>query len=83
IIDGRYHNPCRHFTSMATQFQDCLSEQCLFSSRHIHPIGCKSQSCARLMAQPNYIPIRTSTTQCPDCVSRLRDGILGLSDLST
>ncbi|KIM87046.1 hypothetical protein PILCRDRAFT_815500 [Piloderma croceum F 1598] len=63
---------------MSTRFQDCLSEKCLFSTRHEHPIGCRSQSCTRLMSPPKYNPIRVSPSMCADCVRREREGILGL-----
>ncbi|KAF9227949.1 hypothetical protein BS17DRAFT_746948 [Gyrodon lividus] len=67
IIDGRFHTPCGHFISMSTRVQDCLRPNCLFSRRHIHPIGCKSQSCIRLMALPVKNPIRISPAVCPIC----------------
>ncbi|KAF8136334.1 hypothetical protein EV363DRAFT_1428740 [Boletus edulis] len=67
IIDGRYHTPCGHFVSMSTRLQDCLRANCLFSRRHVHPVGCKSQFCIRLMALPVRNPIRVSPTVCSNC----------------
>ncbi|KAN0077310.1 hypothetical protein V8E55_011165 [Tylopilus felleus] len=85
MIDGRYHTPCGHFVSMSTRLQDCLRPNCLFSRRHVHPVGeqvisersskqianlnlgCKSQTCIRLMALPVKNPIRISPTPCCSC----------------
>ncbi|KIL00424.1 hypothetical protein PAXRUDRAFT_29838 [Paxillus rubicundulus Ve08.2h10] len=69
IIDGRYHTPCSHFVHMSTQHQDCLRPNCLFSRRHVHPTGCKSHSCIRLMALPVKNPIRISPAACAICVA--------------
>ncbi|KAG0707791.1 hypothetical protein DFH29DRAFT_895376 [Suillus ampliporus] len=60
---------------MSTKFQDCLRPLCLFSVRHVHPTGCKSQSCIRLMALPTKNPIRISPSICYDCVLRTRDEV--------
>ncbi|KAI0062286.1 hypothetical protein BV25DRAFT_1804024, partial [Artomyces pyxidatus] len=68
IIDGRYHTQCGHFVSMSTRLQDCMRPNCIFSVRHIHPTGCKSSSCLRMMAPPVRNPIRHSATRCGDCV---------------
>ncbi|KAH7916062.1 hypothetical protein BJ138DRAFT_996652, partial [Hygrophoropsis aurantiaca] len=78
IMDGRYHTDCGHFISMSSRLQDCLRPNCLFSRRHIHPTGCKSQSCVRLMALPVRNPIRISPTKCLDCLTRQREGALGM-----
>ncbi|KDQ60846.1 hypothetical protein JAAARDRAFT_564059 [Jaapia argillacea MUCL 33604] len=37
-------------------------------------IGCKSQSCVRLMQLPVRNPIRISPTPCADCMIRERQG---------
>ncbi|TFK76470.1 hypothetical protein BDN72DRAFT_755973 [Pluteus cervinus] len=78
MIDGRFHTECGHFVAMSTRTQDCLRANCLFSRRHVHPIGCKASGCVRLMALPVRNPIRISPTVCNDCNSRDRDGTLGL-----
>ena len=39
VVDGRYHTPCGHFISMASNIQDCLQANCIFSHRHAHPFG--------------------------------------------
>ncbi|KAJ8594334.1 hypothetical protein M405DRAFT_872229 [Rhizopogon salebrosus TDB-379] len=70
IIDGRYHTDCSHFVSISTGFKDCLRPNCLFSVRHIHLTGCKSQSCIRLMALPVKNPIRISHSICNECKER-------------
>ncbi|KAF9464674.1 hypothetical protein BDZ94DRAFT_1161420, partial [Collybia nuda] len=77
IIDGRYHTECGHFYAMSTRVQDCLQPNCLFSGRHIHPIGCRAATCVRLMALPTRNPIRISPTTCSDCLTRAREGTLG------
>ena len=41
--------------------------------------GCRSPLCTRLMALPVKNPIRISPTKCGDCVTRDREGTLGLS----
>ncbi|ETW85950.1 hypothetical protein HETIRDRAFT_309285, partial [Heterobasidion irregulare TC 32-1] len=76
IIDGRYHTPCRHFVSIATRHQDCLRANCIFSRRH--PFQCKSPACIRMMGPPVRNPIRVSDLVCPECISRERNGTLGL-----
>ncbi|KIY50882.1 hypothetical protein FISHEDRAFT_38151 [Fistulina hepatica ATCC 64428] len=78
VIDGRYYEICGHFDAMATYVQDCFRDNCLFSSRHMHRFGCKSQGCIRMMAPPLKNPIRRSPTRCPNCISRDRIGTLGL-----
>ncbi|KAG2157077.1 hypothetical protein DEU56DRAFT_722331, partial [Suillus clintonianus] len=75
IIDGRYHPECSHFIAMSTKFQDCLRPNCLFSTRHAHPIACKSQACIRLMALPMKNPIRISPSKCGDCLLKTRDEV--------
>ncbi|KAF8486490.1 hypothetical protein JB92DRAFT_2760306, partial [Gautieria morchelliformis] len=72
IVDGRYHTPCGHFVSMSTRRYDCLRSNCLFSQRHHHPYGCKSQNCIRMMGLPVKNPIRVSPTPCVTC--RQREG---------
>ncbi|OAX44625.1 hypothetical protein K503DRAFT_678345, partial [Rhizopogon vinicolor AM-OR11-026] len=67
IIDGRYFTHCGHFVPMSTGCKDCLQPNCLFSFRHVHLTGCKSQSCVRLMALPVKNPIRIVETMCNDC----------------
>ncbi|KAI0318951.1 hypothetical protein OF83DRAFT_1163209 [Amylostereum chailletii] len=74
IISGRYHSSCGHFIPMSTRFQDCMRPNCLFSSRHAHPVGCRSPSCVRMMALPIRNPIRVSPTICGDCLQRGRTG---------
>ncbi|KNZ74247.1 hypothetical protein J132_07561 [Termitomyces sp. J132] len=64
---------------MATRFQDCLQENCLFSRRH--PVGCRSNKCIRLMALPVKNPIRFSHTKCNECIIREREGTLGVDKL--
>ncbi|KIP09135.1 hypothetical protein PHLGIDRAFT_68202, partial [Phlebiopsis gigantea 11061_1 CR5-6] len=75
--DGRYHTACHHFIAMSTRVQDCMQPICLFSARHIHPIGCKSSACHRLMSPPQRNPIRISDSKCADCLMRERDGMIG------
>ncbi|KIK59899.1 hypothetical protein GYMLUDRAFT_666771 [Collybiopsis luxurians FD-317 M1] len=74
IVDGRFHTECLHFHPMATYKQDCLKENCVFSTRHTHSY-CKSPNCIRMMAQPVQNPIRFSPTPCVHC--RARDGTFG------
>ncbi|KIM65231.1 hypothetical protein SCLCIDRAFT_14943 [Scleroderma citrinum Foug A] len=69
VIDGRYHTECGHFINMHSHVQDCLRPNCIFSGRHSHCVGCKSQSCIRLMSLPVKNPIRISPTTCGDCVA--------------
>ncbi|TFK29916.1 hypothetical protein FA15DRAFT_187672 [Coprinopsis marcescibilis] len=68
IIDGRYHTSCFHFVEMATKSVDCLRNNCLFSSRHTHPIGCRNSECVRVMSHPVKNPIRVSPASCPNCI---------------
>ncbi|KAL1673334.1 hypothetical protein EV122DRAFT_270574 [Schizophyllum commune] len=77
VIDGRYYTQCGHFTAMASNLKDCRRPNCLFSSQHIHPVGCRSPGCIRVMSPPAKNPIRESPTRCPDCMQRDRNGILG------
>ncbi|KAG6333131.1 hypothetical protein ID866_5958, partial [Astraeus odoratus] len=70
LIDGRFHTECGHFIGLHSRVQDCLRPNCLFSRRHSHMVGCKSQSCIRLMALPVKNPIRISPTVCSDCKAR-------------
>ncbi|KAF9246542.1 hypothetical protein BU15DRAFT_7411, partial [Melanogaster broomeanus] len=67
IIDGRFNIDCGHFENMSTRLQDCLRPNCLFSRRHVHVVGCKSQSCIRLMALPVKNPIRICPSTCSGC----------------
>ncbi|KAH6918606.1 hypothetical protein BKA70DRAFT_1416593 [Coprinopsis sp. MPI-PUGE-AT-0042] len=67
IIDGRYHAQCCHFVELASRPMDCGRQNCLFSSRHAHPIGCRNSSCIRLMNPPVKNPIRMSPAPCPNC----------------
>ncbi|RPD66035.1 hypothetical protein L227DRAFT_130341 [Lentinus tigrinus ALCF2SS1-6] len=60
VIDGRLHLLCQHFIPMSTRQQDCLRPNCLFSRNHAHPVGCRSNSCARMMQPPQRNPIRIS-----------------------
>ncbi|KAF9532955.1 hypothetical protein CPB83DRAFT_589740 [Crepidotus variabilis] len=73
VIDGRFHTQCGHFYGMATQMQDCLRTDCIFSCRH--PAECKKTSCTRLMAPPARNPIRLSKTDCAECTQRQRLGL--------
>ncbi|KAI0306598.1 hypothetical protein B0F90DRAFT_1691308 [Multifurca ochricompacta] len=68
IVDGRFHQRCRHFKAMSTRRQDCMRHVCLFSCRH--PFDCMSRRtcrCKRRMDLPILNPIRLSPTRCPDC----------------
>ncbi|KDR81586.1 hypothetical protein GALMADRAFT_239628 [Galerina marginata CBS 339.88] len=40
VLDGRYHSLCGHFYAMATQKQDCLRSNCVFSERHTPGSSC-------------------------------------------
>ncbi|EFI28380.1 hypothetical protein CC1G_13914 [Coprinopsis cinerea okayama7 len=77
IIDGRYHTQCFHFVEMATRSVDCLRPDCLFSSRHVHPVGCRNSQCIRLMNQPVKNPIRVSPSNCPNCIHKSLGGPIG------
>ncbi|KAF8504049.1 hypothetical protein BU17DRAFT_78309 [Hysterangium stoloniferum] len=72
IVDGWYHTPCNHFVSVSSRLHDCLQTNCLFSRRHLHPYGCKSQDCIRMMSLPVHNPIRISPTRCMSCRQRHR-----------
>ncbi|KIM49143.1 hypothetical protein M413DRAFT_55197, partial [Hebeloma cylindrosporum] len=71
VVDGRYHPECGHFYAMATHKQDCLQNNCLFSTRHAS--SCRSATCNRLMAAPAHNPIRISPTICAECSLRSRE----------
>ncbi|KZS89894.1 hypothetical protein SISNIDRAFT_416090, partial [Sistotremastrum niveocremeum HHB9708] len=70
VQDGRYHQGCDHFVSMASRTQDCLRPNCLFSRRHVHPVGCNSASCIRSMDPPAKNAVRVSPSKCPTCLMR-------------
>ncbi|KAH9180526.1 hypothetical protein EDB89DRAFT_1825338, partial [Lactarius sanguifluus] len=67
IIDGRFHEPCRHFKAISTRRQDCLRHACLFSNRHPAECCLGACRCKRMMDPPMLNPIRLSPNPCPDC----------------
>ncbi|KAG2088551.1 uncharacterized protein F5147DRAFT_587608, partial [Suillus discolor] len=82
IIDGRFHTECSHFIAVSTKFQDRLPSNSLFSSRHVHPTACRSQSCTQLMALPTKNPIHISPSQCGGCVLKIRDEVMPMVRVS-
>ncbi|KAH9043260.1 hypothetical protein EDB84DRAFT_320555 [Lactarius hengduanensis] len=71
IIDGRFHEPCRHFKAISTRRQDCLRHVCLFSNRHPAECCLGACRCKRMMDPPMLNPIRLSPNPCPDCALAL------------
>ncbi|KZV71656.1 hypothetical protein PENSPDRAFT_650516 [Peniophora sp. CONT] len=70
IISGRFYSGCGHFAPMSTRFQDCMRPNCLFSSRHEHPVG------ERCPATPEA-PVTDVCTGCrsPHCIRMMAQPI--------
>ncbi|KAG2090499.1 uncharacterized protein F5147DRAFT_577094, partial [Suillus discolor] len=67
---------CSDFIAVSTNFQDYLSLNCLFSSRHVYLTACKSQSCIWLMALPTKNPIYISSSKCSNYVLKTKDEVI-------